>query len=130
MEETDFKEKLSKEQYHVLREHGTEMPGTGKFLFNKKQGMYTCGACGNPLFDAKHKFDSGTGWSSFYDIAKHGNVKLVKDNSLGMTRTEVLCANCGSHLGHVFTEVPTEKCPTGKRFCINSLALGFEEGKK
>ncbi|MDP3992318.1 MAG: peptide-methionine (R)-S-oxide reductase MsrB [Nanoarchaeota archaeon] len=129
MKENDFKKKLSQQQYHVLRDKGTEMPGTGKFLYNKKQGMYVCGACRAPLFSSKYKFDSGTGWPSFYDIAKHGNVKLQKDFSNGMLRTEVLCSRCGSHLGHVFQEEKTEKCPTGKRFCINSLALDFKENK-
>ena len=128
MKKTDshWKKKLSPERYHVLREKGTEMAGTGKILHNKKSGMYMCGACGAPLFSSKHKFDSGTGWPSFYEIAKKGNVKLQKDFGHGMLRTEVLCSRCGSHLGHVFQEEKTEKCPTGKRFCINSLALDFD----
>ena len=128
MKKTDshWKKKLSPERYHVLREKGTEMAGTGKILHNKKSGMYMCGACGAPLFSSKHKFDSGTGWPSFYEIAKKGNVKLQKDFGHGMLRTEVLCSRCGSHLGHVFQEEKTEKCPTGKRFCINSLALDFK----
>ena len=128
--EIQWKRKLSPEKYHVLREKGTEMPGTGEFLYNKKKGMYVCGACGNPLFPSSYKFDSGTGWPSFYNISKHGNVKLQKDVSQGMIRTEVLCSKCGGHLGHVFDESPTEKCPTGKRYCINSLALDFKETKR
>ncbi|MEK6840790.1 MAG: peptide-methionine (R)-S-oxide reductase MsrB [Nanoarchaeota archaeon] len=132
--ESYWKKKLPSEMYHVLREKGTEMPGTGKLLYNKKSGMYVCGACGNLLFSSKEKFDSGTGWPSFYDVAekgeRKGGVKLEKDFSLGMSRTEVVCAKCGSHLGHVFEEKATEKCPTGKRYCINSLALNFEEKEK
>ncbi len=126
MKEENFKKKLTKEQYYILRKKGTEMAGTGKLLYNKKSGMYKCAACGNPLFNSKHKFDSGTGWPSFYEIAKHGNVRLEKDFSLGMTRTEVICSKCRSHLGHVFEETKIKTCPTGKRFCINSLALDFD----
>ncbi len=127
-EEPEFKKKLSPEQYNVLRERGTEMPGTGKFLHNKKTGDYMCAACGNILFSSKSKFDSGSGWPSFYDIASKGAVKLKKDFNQGMIRTEVLCAKCGSHLGHLFHDAP--QTPTGNRYCINSLALDFKENKK
>ncbi|MEX0932486.1 MAG: peptide-methionine (R)-S-oxide reductase MsrB [Candidatus Pacearchaeota archaeon] len=126
-----WRKKLSPEQYHVLRERGTEAPGTGKFLHNKKTGIYACGACGNALFDSKTKFDSETGWPSFYDaLSKSGksSVKLKKDFSMILPRTEVLCAKCGSHLGHIFSDGPKEK--TGKRYCMNSIALDFKEKKK
>lgn len=125
MAEKYFKNKLTKEQYRVLRESGTEAPGTGKLLHNKKSGKYKCAACGNVLFDSKHKFESGSGWPSFYDLAKQGSVKLEKDKSLGIARTEVVCAQCGSHLGHLFKDAP--QTPTGNRYCINSLALNFDE---
>lgn len=127
MKEVDWKKKLTKEQYHVLREKGTERPFTGKFYDNKESGMYVCAACGTELFDSNVKFDSGTGWPSFYD-AKPGAVKFVEDNSLGMSRTEVVCAKCGGHLGHIFNDGPKEK--TGKRFCINSCSLDFKKKNK
>ena len=119
-----WKEELSEEQYRVLREKGTERPFTGEFLNSKKDGTYTCAACRNPLFDSATKFDSGSGWPSFYDVVDQGNVKLIKDTSMGMIRTEVVCANCEGHLGHVFDDGPKE---TGMRYCINSVSLGFEE---
>lgn len=129
MEDPDFKKKLTKEQYHILREKGTEAPGTGKLLHNKKSGIYKCAACGAVLFKSHHKFDSGSGWPSFYDLAKKGSVKVETDTSHGMTRTEVVCARCKSHLGHLFHDAP--QTPTGERYCINSLALDFKEnGKK
>lgn len=119
------KAKLTDEQYRVLVEKGTERPFTGKYLDNKEKGKYHCAACGNPLFDSETKFDSGSGWPSFYDVVDKGNVELVRDSSLGMIRTEVVCANCGGHLGHVFDDGPTDK--TGQRYCINSVSLDFKK---
>lgn len=121
--EEEWKSALTPEQYQILREKGTEAPFTGKLLHEKREGMYTCAACGNPLFPSGAKFDSGTGWPSF-DQAVPGSVKLVPDSSHGMERTEVVCGRCGSHLGHVFDDGPT---PTGKRYCLNSVCLELEE---
>jgi peptide-methionine (R)-S-oxide reductase len=123
----EWKDKLTPEQYRILREKGTEAPFTGKLLHNDKNGDYVCGACGNVVFKSDTKFDSGSGWPSFYDVANTKAVKLQEDHSLGTARVEVLCAKCGSHLGHVFNDAPDQ--PTGMRFCINSAALGFEEKK-
>ncbi len=111
-----------------MRQKGTEAPFTGKFLHNKDSGRYTCAACGAKLFDSGAKFDSGTGWPSFYDVAKSGAVKLEDDSSLGMHRVEVTCANCGGHLGHVFEDGPDDK--GGKRYCINSACLDFKPQPK
>lgn len=122
LREDEWKKKLTPEQFHILREKGTETPFTGKLLHNDKAGTYVCAACGNILFNSGTKFESHSGWPSFYD-ARPGAVKLHKDDSLGMTRTEVTCARCGSHLGHVFDDAVDQ--PTGQRFCINSAALGF-----
>jgi peptide-methionine (R)-S-oxide reductase len=119
----DWKKELTPEQYAVLRKKGTEAPFTGKLLHKKDSGMYTCAACGADLFSSETKFDSGSGWPSFYDVATKGNVKLETDSSMGMERTEVTCANCGGHLGHLFNDVPDQ--PTGQRYCINSCALDF-----
>jgi len=121
----EWKKKLTKEQFEVLRKKGTEAPFSGKLLHNDKHGDYVCAACGQVVFKSDTKFDSGSGWPSFYDPANTGAVNLEGDDSLGMHRTEVTCANCGSHLGHLFNDAPQE--PTGLRFCINSAALGFEE---
>ena len=127
MAEDPWKKKLTAQQYHILREKGTEFPFTGNLLKNKEDGMYICTACGTKLFSSDTKFESGTGWPSFYDVAVKGNVKLHDDSAMGMQRVEVTCAKCGGHLGHVFNDGPK---PTGLRYCINSASLGFEKKKK
>jgi len=123
----EWKKELSPEQYNVLRQCGTELPGTGKYDNFYKDGVYECAACGLVLFDAKTKYHSGSGWPSFYDVISAGKVILIDDNTLGMIRTEVRCSRCGSHLGHVFNDGPA---PTHMRYCINSEALKFIEDKK
>lgn len=123
--ETDeeWREVLSDEKYRILREGGTEPRGSGKYLEQKDDGAYVCAGCGAELFDSDEKFESGTGWPSFWDAAKEDAIRTRADHSHGMVRTEVLCARCGGHLGHVFDDGPE---PTGKRYCINSAALDFD----
>lgn len=120
----DPKAKLSPEAYNVCFMKGTEPPGSGKYLHNQANGKYVCTFCGQELFKSDTKYDSGTGWPSFWDIYDKKSIKKVEDKSLGMQRTEVLCSGCGSHLGHVFDDGPNKK--TGLRYCINSLALDFK----
>jgi peptide-methionine (R)-S-oxide reductase len=126
----ELKKKLTPEQYNILRQAGTEAPFSGELLHNKQSGVYKCPVCGAVLFNSEHKYDSDTpglaGWPSFYDVAAGGAVELKDDNSLGMQRTEVVCATCGSHLGHLFDD-PTS--PNGQHYCINSAALNFDPKK-
>ena len=121
--DAEWRERLSSEEYEILREAGTEPPFSGEYVDHDADGTYRCAGCGTTLFDADTKFDSGCGWPSFYDARESDAVETRLDTSHGMRRTEVLCAACGGHLGHVFEDGPE---PTGKRYCINSVALDFE----
>ncbi|UZO79814.1 peptide-methionine (R)-S-oxide reductase MsrB [Aquimarina sp. ERC-38] len=122
LSEKEWKEKLSEEEYRVLRQKGTERPFTGKYNLHKEDGAYKCKACDSVLFDSTSKFDSGCGWPSF-DKSVEGSIEYIRDTTLGMIRTEILCANCGSHIGHVFDDGPTE---TGQRYCVNSVSIDFK----
>lgn len=125
----DWKKVLSPEQYRVLREGATEAPFAGKYVDMKDSGMYSCAGCGTKLFSSDTKFESGSGWPSFYDVVNNNTVELVEDSSHGMNRVEVMCKNCGGHLGHVFDDLPAGRQvvlpPNARRCCINSCALEF-----
>ena len=125
LSEEEWKERLSPEQYKILREKGTEVPFTGPLLNNHDKGDYVCAACGAVVFKSDHKFESGSGWPSFYDVAASDAIKLSDDTSMGMQRIEVQCANCGGHLGHVFDDAYDQ--PGGKRYCINSISIDFKK---
>src|SRR5579871_2807860 len=124
--EAEWKATLTPEQYHVLREKGTDLPFTGKYYLNKQKGIYYCAACGNELFTSDMKFDSECGWPSFDREVAGGKIKKQTDYTLGMVRTEILCGKCGSHLGHLFDDGPTK---TGLRYCVNSTSVDFQKSK-
>ena len=124
--DAEWKKELNPEQFHILREKGTERAFTGKYWDCHDQGVYRCAACGQPLFDSQTKFDSGTGWPSFYQPLAKDSVKTETDGTHGMSRTEVVCSRCGGHLGHVFDDGPA---PTGLRYCMNSASLELEKKK-
>ena len=122
--DAEWREILTPEQYAVLRQQSTERPFTGKYVDEKRSGIYQCAACEQELFSSDTKYNSGSGWPSFWDVVNDGHVKLIEDNSHGMRRIEAVCANCESHLGHVFEDGPRDK--TGLRYCINSAALDLK----
>ena len=121
-----WREKLTDEEFRVLRLKETEIPYTGKYVDKKEDGVYHCAGCGTPLFDSNTKFDSDCGWPSFFE-GKNDNIDIKHDHSLGMIRDEILCNKCGGHLGHIFNDGPN---PTGKRYCVNSISLNFESEKR
>ncbi len=127
IDKDELKKKLTSEEYEITQNAGTEAPFTGKYLNEHADGTYTCKVCGQVLFDAEHKFESGSGWPSF-DRAVSGSVSMREDTSAGMTRTEVVCSRCGAHLGHMFEDGPKET--TGQRFCINSASLDLKKRDK
>ena len=123
LSEEEWKKRLSEKRFEVLRMKGTDMPFTGDLLHNKKNGTYNCGGCGLELFSSDTKFDSGSGWPSFFDVLDRGRIELIEDRTHDMVRTEVVCARCGGHLGHVFDDGPK---PTGLRYCVNSSSIDFK----
>ena len=124
MSDSNWKDKLSQEEYHVTRCGGTEPPFTGKYYKHDENGTYNCNCCKKPLFSSDVKYDSGSGWPSFYDAVDKSAIKEIEDNSLGMKRVEIKCSKCDAHLGHVFPDGPN---PTGMRYCVNSLSLDFDK---